>query len=132
MTQYQLIPYKRGSELIDDMFGIKLSQGTIVNFNKGCYYALGPIENKIKNSITNDAGAIHFDETGIYIDKKRQWLHVASNDKYTYYQAHEKCRQKVIDEINILPNFTVTAVMTASKLIISILIVITLYAKLIF
>lgn len=110
LTQYQLIPYKRGSELIDDMFGIKLSQGTIVNFNKGCHDALRPIENNIKNSITNDAGAIHFDETGIYIDKKRQWLHVASNYKYTYYQAHEKRGQKAIDEINILPNFTGTAV----------------------
>ncbi|WP_242961300.1 IS66 family transposase, partial [Clostridium beijerinckii] len=110
LTQYQLIPYKRGSELIDDMFGIKLSQGTIVNFNKCCHDALRPIENNIKNSITNDAGAIHFDETGIYIDKKRQWLHVASNYKSIYYQAHEKRGQKAIDEINILPNFTGTAV----------------------
>ena len=88
LTQYQLIPYKRSSELIYDMFGIKSSQGTIVNFNKGCPDALRPIENNIKNSITNDAGAIYFDETGIYIDKKRQWLHVTLNYKYTYYKAH--------------------------------------------
>ena len=110
LTQYQLIPYKRGSELIDDMFGIKLSQGTVVYFNKGCHDSLRPIENNIKNSITNNAGTIHFDETGIYIDKKRQWLHVASNYKYTYYQAQEKRGQKAIDEINILPNFTGTEV----------------------
>lgn len=110
LTQYQLIPYKRSTELIDDMFGISLSQGTMVNFNRGCHDALKPIENNIKNCITNYVGAVHFDETGIYIDKKRQWLHVASNDKYTYYQAHEKRGQKAVDEINILPNFTGTAV----------------------
>ena len=31
LTQYQMIPYKRSSELIFDMFGISLSQGTMVN-----------------------------------------------------------------------------------------------------
>lgn len=110
LTQYQLIPYKRSTELIDDMFGISLSQGTMVNFNRGCHDALKPIENNIKNCITNYVGAVHFDEIGIYIDKKWQWLHVGSNDKYTYYQAHEKRGQKAVDEINILPNFTGTAV----------------------
>ena len=110
LTQYQLIPYKRGSELIADMFGISLSQGTMVNFNDNCHEALKFIEDNIKSFIKNYHGAVHFDETGIYIDKKRQWLHVASTDNYTYYQAHEKRGQKAIDEINILPNFTGTAV----------------------
>lgn len=110
LTQYQLIPYKRGSELISDMFGINLSQGTMVNFNDSCHEKLKPIEDNIKNSITTSQGAIHFDETGIYIDKKRQWLHVASNDKYTYYESHEKRGRKAVDDINIIPNFTGTAV----------------------
>ena len=92
------------------MFGISLSQGTIVNFNNRCNDDLEPIENNIKDSITNHTGAAHFDETGIYIDKKRQWLHVAYTDKYTYYKAHEKRGQKATDEINILPKFTGTAV----------------------
>ncbi|MGL4914619.1 MAG: IS66 family transposase [Romboutsia sp.] len=110
LTQYQLIPYKRGSELISDMFGINLSQGTMVNFNNTCHEKLKPIEYNIKNSLTCSEGAVHFDETGIYIDKSRQWLHVASNDKYTYYEAHEKRGKKAIDDINILSNFTGTAV----------------------
>lgn len=110
LTHYQLIPYKRGAELIDDMFGINLSQGTMVNFNEKCHAALESIENNIKNSITNDSDVVHVDETGIYIDKKLHWLHVASNDEYTYYESHEKRGQKAIDDINILPNFTGTAV----------------------
>lgn len=110
LTQYQLIPYKHGTELIKDMFGISLSQGTMVNFNNRCNDDLEPIENNIKDSLTNHTSAVHFDETGIYIDKKRQWIHVASNDKYTYYQSHEKRGQIATDEINILPNFTGTVV----------------------
>lgn len=110
LTQYQLIPFKRGAELISDMFNISLSQGTMVNFNNNCHEKLELVEKNIKNAITNCQGAVHYDETGIYIDKKRQWLHVASNDKYTYYEAHEKRGKEATDDINILPNFTGTAV----------------------
>ncbi|ETI92052.1 MAG: Transposase IS66, partial [Clostridium butyricum DORA_1] len=110
LTQYQLIPYKRGSELIFDMFGISLSQGTMVNFNDYCHENLKNVEDNIKNSIINFKGAVHFDETGISIDKKRHWLHVASNDRYTYYKAHEKRGKEAVDDINILSNFTGTAV----------------------
>lgn len=110
LTQYQLIPYKRGSELIFDMFGINLSQGTMVNFNDYCHENLKNVEDNIKNSIIDFQGAVHFDETGISIDKKRQWLHVASNDRYTYYEAHEKRGKEAVDGINILSNFTGTAI----------------------
>ena len=110
LNQYQLIPFKRGTELISDMFNISLSQGTMVNFNNNCHEKLEPVEENIKNVITSCQGAVHYDETGIYIDKKRQWLHVASNDKYTYYEAHEKRGKEATDDINILPNFTGTAV----------------------
>lgn len=77
LTQYQLIPFKRGAELISHMFDIRLSQGTIVNFNNNCHERLESIEENIKSELTNSQGAVHYDETGIYIDKKRQWLHVA-------------------------------------------------------
>ncbi len=110
LTNYQLLPYKRGTELISDIFDVSLSQGTMVNFNNDCHRKLEPIENNIKNSIANFQGAVHFDETGIYIGKKRNWLHVASNNKYTYYKAHQKRGKEAINDINILPRFTGTAV----------------------
>lgn len=110
LTQYQLIPYKRSAELIEDLFNHHLSQGSIVTFNQSCHDELEAITNNIRNSITSSTGAVHFDETGMYIDKKRQWLHVASNQNLTYYECHEKRGEKAINEIAILPNFTGTAV----------------------
>ena len=110
LTQYQLIPYKRSAELIEDLFNHHLSQGSIVTFNQSCHDNLEAITNKIRNSLTSFTGAVHFDETGIYINKKRQWLHVASNENLTYYECHEKRGKKAIDDITILPNFTGTAV----------------------
>jgi len=110
LTQYQLIPYKRGAELIEDLFNHHLSQGSMVTFNQGCHDNLGSITNKIRNNLISSTGAVHFDETGMYVDKKRQWLHVASNENLTYYECHEKRGKKAIDDITILPNFTGTAV----------------------
>jgi transposase len=46
LNQYQLIPFKRGTDLISDMFNINLSQGTMVNFNNNCYEKLEPVEFK--------------------------------------------------------------------------------------
>jgi transposase len=82
LTQYELIPYKRGNELISDIFGISLSQGTMANFNAECYEKLDPIEDNITNFITDFQEAAHFDETGISMNKKQRWLYVDSNDKY--------------------------------------------------
>ncbi|WP_137726879.1 IS66 family transposase, partial [Methanosarcina mazei] len=40
---------------------------------------------------------IHFDETGMKIEGKRHWLHVASNYKYTCYLPHSKRGAEAID-----------------------------------
>lgn len=110
LTNYQLIPYKRGSELIKDIFNINLTQGSMVNFNKKCHKKLELIENDIKCAISGHTGAVHFDETGIYVEKRRDWLHVASTDKLTYYKIHKQRGKDAINDINILPIFKGTAV----------------------
>lgn len=110
LTQYQLIPYKRSAELIEDLFNHHISQGSIVTFNENCYKRLAPIENNIRNTITSSEGTVHFDETGLQINKKLHWLHVASNENFTYYEAHKKRGKEAIEDIAILPNFTGTAV----------------------
>lgn len=132
LTQYQLIPYKRSAELIEDLFNIKLSQGSIVTFNEKCHERLESVENSIKDCLANSTKAAHFDQTGVYIDKKRKWLHVASNEEYTYYKSHGKRDKIASDAIGILPRFHGTAHMTVSRHTINILIVIMLYVMLIF
>ena len=109
LSQYQLLPYERTSELFFDLFGVNLSQATLVNANQSCSKILGPLAEKIKQQIIV-SGVVHFDETGLYIDGKRHWLHVASTQNLTYYGAHPKRGDEATTEIGILPHFQGTAI----------------------
>jgi len=109
LSQYQLLPYERTCELFDDLFGHKLSQATLVNANMAAGEILKPVEDEIKRQIINSSVA-HFDETGIRVNGKREWLHVASTERLTGYGAHDKRGCEAINDIGILPDFRGTAV----------------------
>jgi transposase len=104
LNQYQMTPYKRAVELIQDVYGHRLSQGTMFNAIFAVYEALEPVEEEIINLLVG-ASVVHLDETGIGVADKRQWLHVISTETLTYYAHHGKRGSKATDEIGILPRF---------------------------
>ncbi|PIQ93604.1 MAG: IS66 family transposase, partial [Nitrospirae bacterium CG11_big_fil_rev_8_21_14_0_20_41_14] len=109
LNVYQLLPYERASELFYDLFGIGLSTATLVNANRTAFEALKPSEEAIKDKIISSP-VVHFDETGLYTEGKRWWLHVASTDNLTYYAPHPKRGKEATEDIDILPHFYGVAV----------------------
>lgn len=108
-TNYQLLPYERIQQIFVDLFSHSLSQGTIYNTNQICYKELEITEEKIKEGIIK-SDVVHFDETGIYSNNKRQWLHSAGTENLTYYAIDEKRGKQAMDRIDILPKFKQTAI----------------------
>jgi transposase len=108
-NQYQLIPFDRTIEMIRDLFGHSMSEGTIANMTKRLVRGLESTEQHIKEQVLQ-APVIHVDETGMQVNGQREWLHVYSTDSHTYYSVHEKRGGKAMDEIDILPAFKGTAV----------------------
>jgi transposase len=104
MSQYQLIPYARVQDYFSEQMHLPLSVGTLCNFNKAAYDLLEEFERIAKLNLV--AGAVlHADETGININKKLHWLHVASNGLWTHFYPHEKRGSAATNEIGILPKF---------------------------
>jgi transposase len=59
---------------------------------------------EIKRQISQ-AGLAHFDETGMRVNGKGQWLHTASTDFFAAYGLHASRGQKGMDALGVLPNF---------------------------
>ena len=109
LKDYQLLPYERSRELLDDLFNCPISSATLVNIAKDCATVLEDPVEVILQQIRH-APLVHFDETGLSVMARCQWLHVAATKGLTYYQIHPKRGCKAIDHIGILPNFSGLAV----------------------
>jgi transposase len=110
LTQGQLLPCSRSVDLIDDLWGHRISTGTLINWTEKGSEALAETDQQIADQITADPGSVHFDETGVQVDKGNAWLHSASNPELTHYQVHAERGGEAIDRIGILPRFKGTAI----------------------
>ena len=70
LSCYQLIPYERLAELLEDLFGVRISTGTIYNTNLRAYEAGAESEEAIKKLLQKQP-LLHVDETGLFIRKKK-------------------------------------------------------------
>lgn len=104
LGQYQLLPFERSAQMFKDLFSLNLSQGTLANIYKRCHAQLSGFEETVKAQLRN-ADVAHFDESGVRIKKVLNWLHVASNEKLTYYHIDPKRGNEAMDRMEILPNF---------------------------
>jgi transposase len=109
LNQYQMIPYKRAVQLIEDVYGFCLSEATVFNSICAAFNALEPVERKIIDQIIGSP-VVHVDETGMRIEAKRQWLHVISTETLTHYGCHLKRGNAATDAIGVLPKVTGKAV----------------------
>jgi len=83
---------------------LKLSEGTICKWNKDISRLLAPSINTIKEKLLLSP-VLHKDETGTRVDKKMNWFHVLSNDKYSLFYADKKRGKDADIEEGVLSAF---------------------------
>lgn len=110
LNQYQMIPLERVSETFEDFYGHRLAEGTIVETCQVMAERVASVNQAVKKYLTALAQVVHFDETGLRIDCKLHWLHVACTSLLTYYEVHAKRGQEAMNAVGILPDFCGTAV----------------------
>lgn len=104
LMNYQLLPFERTRELIKDLLNHEISGGTLDNFLKSCHQNLHEYEKQIRDLFLS-SDIIHFDETGLYVNGKRIWLHSLSTKGLTWYYPHEKRGREAMEDMDILTNF---------------------------
>lgn len=109
LTNYHHLPLDRTAQFFEDVFGQRVSEGVILGANVEGAAQVTPFNEAVKQQLI-DAAVVNFDESGLRIAGKGQWLHVASTSDLTYYEVHEKRGHDGMEAIGILPEFHGTAV----------------------
>ena len=104
LTHYQFLPYERTAEFFHDIFEQPISKGTLVTFARTIGDSLADFEEIVHQELLKSP-VIHLDETGIRVEGKRQWLHVASTPHATAYLIHPNRGKKAMETMDILPRF---------------------------
>lgn len=104
------VPVKKISSLLEDLYGISPNEGSIVSYNKRCYNNLETVEDQIKEKI-NASKVAHSDETGIRVEGKLHWLHIAATELYSYFYVHAKRGSgAILDTCSIIKDYSGTLV----------------------
>lgn len=109
LMEGQLLPSARTCEVLSDVVGIDISEGTLYNTRAQCSELIAPIEAEIRQAIQT-AEVVHFDETGLRVNQQLWWLHVAATNGLTYYFVHPKRGRLAMNEMGVLPEFDGKAV----------------------
>jgi transposase len=104
LVEQQLLPYERACEVLADVCGAPLSEGTLATWLQQSAEALAPVEAAIKDAL-GQAAALHHDETGVRRAGKLAWAHVTCTDRLTHYAIHAKRGSAATDAIGILPTY---------------------------
>lgn len=104
------ISLEKIERLMGDLWGCTFNESTAVAANVDMYQALHPVEEQIKEGVS-DSEVAHFDETGMRVEKKLHWFHVASTALFTYLFVHKKRGKEALEsEVSLLKDFTNRAV----------------------
>ncbi len=100
------MPLEQIGVLFSDLYGYELNSETVEKALEEGDALAAPLEAETKEQL-KQAAVVHFDETGLRVAGKLQWLHTASNGLYTHLFVHQKRGEKALrSESSILPEFT--------------------------
>jgi transposase len=109
LNTYQLIPLARTCETLGDFYGHTPAENLILAANAEVVSGIEPSLEATRQQLIA-AEVVHFDESGLRVEGRLNWLHVASTDHLTYYSVHPRRGQEGMKAMGILPIFAGRAV----------------------
>ena len=103
LNQKHFIPLERVNEFCEDVFHHSVGEGTIVEANAQVAETVEPVNERTKQYLIETEETVHFDESGLRVKGKLNWIHSASTQRVTCYHIDPKRGQEGIDRAGILP-----------------------------
>jgi transposase len=100
-NQNHFVPLERTGESLADLYGHALGDATILAADQEVADQIEPVQAAAKEHLRHTLDAVHFDETGMRVEGKLCWTHVASTETVTHLEAHDKRGAQALEEIGI-------------------------------
>ena len=89
LYHYQFLPFEPFRQCFEDLFGHSPSVATIHESLWQAAHSLHPLQQQVAQALIQSP-LVHFDETSLFENKQRRWLHSASTEQMTFYFIHHK------------------------------------------
>jgi transposase len=110
LNSEQHIPLERTCDLLEEWYGHRPSEGTIVSACAEAAEKVEPVNEAVKEHLVEEEAVVNFDESGFMVNGVLNWLHAASTARLTWYAIHAKRGSVAMNEIGILPRLKGRAV----------------------
>ena len=115
LVQQHFLPYARTRDLLAEVFGAPLAEGTLVGLVRRGAEGMRRVERQITRRLRR-AAVLHHDETGLRVvmaaaagaaveSARLHWAHVTSTPQLTHYAVHPQRGAGALEAIGILPHF---------------------------
>jgi transposase len=109
LTHHHMMPVARTGALAGDLFGLPMSDATVLAINEEARALLAPTVAAMGDALKTVPVA-HADETGMRVAGKLFWLHVLATTTLTWIGSHMNRGTKAFDAFGILAVFAGTLV----------------------
>ena len=104
LNQNHAVSVQRTAALMKDLFGLSVSQATVIKAGVTSAAILQPTVDAIGQGAVN-ADVLHADETGLRVVKKLHWLHVLATGTLTWMGCHPKRGGEAFESLALLQQF---------------------------
>jgi transposase len=109
LNQYYLLPLARTATLMNDLYGISVSQASVQAFAQEAAAVLTPTVAAIGKAVQASSVA-HADERGIRVTGKLYWLHCLVTQSLTWLAPHARRGSAAMEALGLLHGFKGTLV----------------------
>lgn len=101
LAVHHCMPLARVAEFLACLLGTPVSAGSVENWIKAAHIDMESAEREIREQI-RAADTVHLDETGLRVEGRLHWIHVACTQALTLLSAHERRGREGLDALGVL------------------------------